>query len=290
MPELPEVETIVRGLNQKIKGKIIKAVEVLAPKLVKPANTKFVQELQDQKIGKISRRAKLIIITLAEAKLLLVHLKMTGQLIYQKKSGQLIVGGHSTPRGLENLPNKFTRIIFTFSDDSRLYYNDLRKFGWLKIISRSALEKLLNNEFGIEPLSPSFTLNRFREILKSRANQPLKKVLLDQKNIAGLGNIYADESCFFAGVKPMRQVKSLAPVEVKKLWQGIRRVLNQAIKHRGTSVDTYVDAAGQPGGHVPYLKVYGRAGARCQRSGCRGVIQKIKFIGRGTHYCNQCQI
>ena len=316
MPELPEVETITRDLDKKIKNKTIKSVQVKVAKLVKLPNTKFVQALKGQKIHRVSRRAKLIKIELSGKKVLLIHLKLTGQLvyrekngrrprakplskvervksrgqlIYREKNGKLTAGGHPAPHGLENLPNKFTHIIFTFKDSSHLFYNDLRKFGWMNLISKSEADKFLEQEFGIEPLSPEFTFHKFKELLKKKQSQPLKKALLDQKNITGIGNIYADESCFYARVKPTRKVKTLTEQEHKKLWQGIKRILKSAIKHRGTSSDTYVDASGKKGSHVPYLKVYGRTGEKCKRAGCKGVIKKIKFNGRGTHYCSRCQ-
>ncbi|NQU77362.1 hypothetical protein HQ544_01555, partial [Candidatus Falkowbacteria bacterium] len=162
MPELPEVETIVRDLNRKIRGKTIKSVEVKVSKLVKIPNTKFVHLVVGQKIRNISRRAKIICVNLGD-NFLLIHLKLTGQLIYREKSGRrsramsrdkLTAGGHAVPKGLENLPNKFTHIIFNFKDGSHLFYNDLRKFGWMNIVPASSVDEQLNKNFGPEPLSP----------------------------------------------------------------------------------------------------------------------------------------
>ena len=289
MPELPEVETIVRGLNRKIRNKTIKSVKVKVPKLIKSLNTKFVQALRGQKIVRVSRRAKLIKVELSNKKFLLVHLKMTGQLIFQGESGELTPGGHSTPKGLENLPNKFTHIIFTFTDSSQLFYNDLRKFGWMNILSPSAVKNLFKQEYGIEPLKRGFTFNKFKEILKNKSASLIKKVLMDQKSIAGIGNIYADESCFYAGIKPNRKIKTLTQKEIKKLWQGIKSILKSAIKLRGTSVSAYLDTDAKPGGYAFFLKVYSRAGKKCKRRNCNGVIKKIKLAGRGTHYCSKCQ-
>jgi formamidopyrimidine-DNA glycosylase len=289
MPELPEVETIVRGLNKKIRNKIIKSVEIRVPKLIKLPNTKFVHLVGNQKIIKVSRRAKLIKVKLSNKKVLLIHLKLTGQLIYSDKAGKLTAGGHLIPQGLENLPNKFTHIIFTFKDNSHLFYNDLRKFGWMDLISQLEIDAILTRKYGIEPLTSEFTLNRFKEILNEKKSQNIKKFLLDQENIAGLGNIYVDESCFYASIRPMRKVGSLSQEEIKKLWQGIRSILKSAIKHHGTSVNTYLDASGRPGGYVSRLKVYGRAGESCKRQDCSGVIKKIKLNSRGTHYCPECQ-
>lgn len=275
MPELPEVETITRDLNKKIKGKTINTVTVKVKKLIKTLNTKFEHLISGKKVRKVSRRAKIIKINLGDI-FLIIHLKLTGQLIFCEK-------------GQKDLPNKFTHIIFTFTDGSHLFYNDIRKFGWMNIVPASSVNELLNKDLGPEPLSPKFTLESFKKILKRKGSQPIKKIFLDQKNIAGIGNIYADEICFAAKVKPTRKAQTLAPKEVKSLWQGIRLVLKSAIKHRGTSSDTYVDANGQKGNHTSYLKVYGRQGQKCQRHGCPGTIKKIKFASRGTHFCSQCQ-
>jgi len=297
VPELPEVETIARDLDRKTKGKTIKKVQVKVSKLIKIPNTKFVQALMGKKVKGVSRRAKVIKVNLGDI-FLLIHLKLTGQLIYRNKSGRrsratprdkLTAGGHPVPRGLENLPNKFTHIIFTFTDGGHLFYNDLRKFGWMKIVKASEVDNLLNSEFGPEPLSPRFTQKEFQELLKKKGTSPIKRILLDQKNIAGIGNIYADEACFYAGVKPTRKAAKIGQKQVKKLYSGIRFVLKSSIKHRGTSTNNYVDANGRQGGHVRYLKVYGRKGQKCRRQGCSGIVKKIKFQSRGTHFCEECQ-
>ncbi|MBU4332446.1 bifunctional DNA-formamidopyrimidine glycosylase/DNA-(apurinic or apyrimidinic site) lyase [Patescibacteria group bacterium] len=288
MPELPEVETIARDLNKKIKGKKFKSVEVRGAKLVKLSIKQFQREVTSQKVKQVGRRAKLILIELDSNKVLLIHLKLTGQLIFRDKFGKLTAGGHPVPRGLVNLPNKFTHIIFKFSDGSHLFFNDLRKFGWMNIMSKSEVKSFLDSEFGIEPLNKGFTLEKFKQILAQKGRQNIKKVLMDQKNIAGIGNIYADEACFYAGIRPTRLVRTLKHEEIKKLEQGIKKILKAAVALRGTSVDTYVDASGRQGGYTSHLKVYGRGGERCKR--CGGTIKKIKLNGRGTHFCSECQL
>lgn len=287
MPELPEVETIAGDLNKKIKGKKFKSVEVKIAKLIKLPVNQFKREIVGKGVKQVSRRAKLLLVELDSDKILLIHLKLTGQLIYRDVGGKLTFGEQPIAGGLQELPNKFTHIIFEFIDDSQLYFNDLRKFGWMNIASQPQIESLLAAEFGVEPLSQKFTLDAFKQILTQKGSQKIKKVLTDQKNIAGIGNIYADESCFYAGVKPARLVRSLKTAEVKKLRQGIKKILTTAIVHRGTSAETYVDAFGRQGGYLPYLKVYGRAGEKCKR--CGAVIKKIKLNGRGTHFCPECQ-
>ncbi|MFH1170653.1 MAG: DNA-formamidopyrimidine glycosylase, partial [Candidatus Vogelbacteria bacterium] len=181
---------------------------------------------------------------------------------------------------------KHTRIIFNFADGGQLYFNDLRKFGWLKILSADHKTRL-ENRHGVEPLSPKFDLETFKTILKRHPNRRLKQTLLDQTLIAGLGNIYADESCFASRIKPARKIKTLSTPEIKKLYRAIKMILKLAIKKGGTSARDYVRSDGSLGNFVPHLKVYGRGGQPCKK--CRTLITKIKLAGRGTHFCPQCQ-
>src|SRR3989344_3047805 len=275
MPELPEVETLKRELAHVLPGKKIAAFE----------SAKFAHlNLVGKKISKVERRAKILIFKLQAppSKLpafLLIHLKLTGQLIFKNKN-QLIIGGHPAD------PTKHTRAIFTFSDGSQLFFNDLRKFGWLKVVGGADLAKIFSAT-GVEPLSPAFTLPVLRKILARHPKRNLKQFLLDQTLVAGLGNIYVDESCFAASVLPMRIVKSLTANEIEKLHRAIISVLKLATKHKGTSARNYVRADGSPGGFVPYLNVYGRGRQKCKV--CQTPIVKIKLAGRGTHYCPHCQ-
>ncbi len=272
MPELPEVETLRRELTNKIKGKIIKSIEVDTAKLINVSsrvlNQKINPPVSGQKIKSVRRRAKVLILELSNDYNLLIHLKLTGQ---------LVLGGR---------PNKFTHIIFNFTDGDKLFFNDLRKFGWLKLLDKKQLKKELA-DYGVEPLSKEFTLENFKIILSKRKNAKIKQVLLDQKLIAGIGNIYADESCFYAKIKPTRIIKTLKKEEIKKLHEGIKKILQLAIDKKGTSVDTYIQLDGSPGQMEKYLKVYGRGGEKCVR--CKNKIKKIKLNGRGTHFCEGCQ-
>ncbi|MDX9893311.1 MAG: DNA-formamidopyrimidine glycosylase [Patescibacteria group bacterium] len=286
MPELPEVETLKRDLKV-LQGKTIKAAKVNWPKMVKPLSpAKFCQGIKNLKITGVSRRAKVLILELSGSNFLLVHLKMTGQLIYQPKRGHLVVGGHPQVEGASALPNKYTRIIIYFKDGTVLYFNDLRKFGWLKLVDKKTKEKILA-DFGIEPLTVEFTLEEFKNILKRYPNRKIKQLLMDHKLIAGIGNIYADESCYYAKVLPGRIVKTLKPKEITDLHEGIKIILKLAIAKKGTSFRNYIKLNGRPGGMVKYLKVYGRGNQTCSQ--CGAMIKKIKLNGRGTHFCPQCQ-
>jgi formamidopyrimidine-DNA glycosylase len=286
MPELPEVETLKRGLIPLV-GKIIKSVKITWPKLVAPLlPEQFGRKMRGRDILAVSRRAKMIILELSGGNFLVVHLKMTGQLVFEPQPGKLILGGHPQKGGIENLPNKFTRATIIFTDGAKLYFNDQRKFGWLKLLSAADKEKLLAN-IGVEPLGNQFTLKKLTDILARYPKRKIKQILLDQTLIAGIGNIYADESCFSAKIKPTRLAGSLTTKEIKDLHQGIKKILQLSISKKGTSFSHYVNADAQPGGFVPYLKVYGRKNQKCWR--CGGTIKQIKVNGRGTHYCENCQ-
>ncbi len=285
MPELPEVETIKRDLNKKIRGKQIAEIITDTPKMFTPRFSLARKKLIGGKIKDVERRAKLLIIKINKDLFLLIHLKMTGQLVYSPKKGKIVVGGHPIT-GVRDLPNKFTHVSFYFKDDSVLYFNDVRKFGYMKLVDRGDLEKILE-DFGIEPLSGQFSLEKFKQILKKRKKSKIKQVLMDQKLLAGIGNIYADESLFAAGIRPMRRAGKISDKEAKKLYENIKKILKKAIERRGTSFSNYVDSEGKKGNFVPLLKVYGRGGEKCKK--CGHVLKKTKVGGRGTVYCSFCQ-
>ena len=293
MPELPEIETIKNDLKKKILKKKIKKVDLRLKKIVKSPAKNFAPDLEGNAFKDIKRRGKLLIFTLSRKnKYLTIHLRMTGQLIYQKGK-KIIAGGHSENgknetvlRLYNNLPNKHTRIIFHFGDRSKLFFNDLRQFGVAKIIDRKELEKILAG-FGAEPLERNFFPKIFRDLIKSKKGN-IKAFLLNQKNIAGIGNIYANEILFEARILPSRKIDSLKDKEIKKLYQAIKKILKKAIKYRGTSFNNYVDANGNKGDFLKLLKVYGREKEKCLR--CKkGIIKKTKIAGRGTVYCDKCQ-
>jgi formamidopyrimidine-DNA glycosylase len=290
MPELPEVQTIVSELDKIIKNKTIKTIEVRAAKLALPSAKILVSQLKNKKIHGVSRRGKMIIIDLGGDHNVLIHLRMTGQLVYQKpkdKNGRAgAISGGQTVANLGELPNKFSHIIIKFTDGSTLYFNDQRKFGWMKYVD-NARRELEKQKYGVEPFDREYRFDWFKAILKRYQNKKIKQLLLDQDKIAGIGNIYADESLFAAGILPTRLAGSLRRQEAKKIFEAIPRVLKLAIASGGTSADNYVRTDGSQGGMKKYLKVYGRTGEKCQR--CGGVVKKMKLGGRGTHFCMKCQ-
>ncbi len=285
MPELPEVETIKRGLNKVLKGKEISKVDILWDKTVQPDSVlKFKKIVEGRKVLNLERRAKIILLYLDNDISLAIHLKMTGQLIFVPKKGDLIFGGHPTSN--VQTPGPHTRLFFNFKDGTHLYFNDLRKFGWIKILDEK-LKNKIETELGIEPLSKTFAIAKLENIFKRYPNRTVKQILLDQALIAGIGNIYADETCFLAGLLPWRKAETLDKKKIEKIHEQIISVLNKSLKYGGTSARDYVRSDGIPGGFAPHLMVYGRKGETCKS--CKTLILKIKHASRGTHYCPKCQ-
>ncbi len=285
MPELPEVETIAIDLQDCLVDRIIQQVKVFDKKIVPQGMNVFSKLIVGKKIKHIGRRAKMLFFNFYDDSYLVVHFKMTGQLVYSS-GRRRFSGGHPIVNiGLE-LPNKFTRVIIFFKNDIRLFFNDVRRFGWMKILSADQFAAL-SARSGIEPLGSEFTFGNFLQILSHKKNSPVKQAIMDQKFLVGVGNIYADESLFAAKIKPFRQADQLSAEEARKLYCSIKRILTLAIKHRGTSFSDYVDAMGKRGNFLSLLKVYGRAGKTCKI--CGQIISKIKFRGRGTHWCADCQ-
>jgi len=286
MPELPEVETIRRDLQKKILNKKIVHLEILLKRTIKNDSKKFSQEILGDKFVDIDRIGKLLIFRLAKSKkLLLIHLKMTGQLIYCLRN-QIIGGGHSDKSEIQCLPNRHTRVSFEFSDKGKLYFNDLRTFGYLKLVDDNELE-IVKEKFGIEPMDKGFNFDFLKGVLKNRKTN-IKAILLNQNLISGIGNIYADEILFASRILPTRLANSLNDAEIKLIAKNSKIILEKAILNRGTTFNNYVDADGQKGNFSKLLKVYGRAGLKCKR--CDGVVKKMKVAGRGTHYCEKCQV
>ncbi len=285
MPELPEVETIRRDLQYAILGKGIRKVEALTGRCLKNDEKEFISVLEGNRFEQVRRRGKLLFFELAYGdKTLLIHLKMTGQLICQIPGG-LIVGGHPMAK-IDELPNQYTHIAIHFADESILYFNDIRTFGYLHLANEVQTATALS-KFGIEPLTLDFTWEAFENLFERRKTS-LKALLLNQQVIAGIGNIYADEICYRAKILPDRLVNMLTRPEKKRLFTACNTILEQAVAKRGTTFSNFVDASGKKGGYIDYLKVYGREGERCDRCG-DDYIQKTKLAGRGTHFCVSCQ-
>ncbi len=270
MPELPEVETIKRGLEKKIVGKTIADFDSDWHKAINKPLATYRRLVKGLKIKKVWRRAKMLGLDLSQGKKILFHLKMTGQLVYQGE------------------PNKFTHAIFTFSDKSKLFFNDVRKFGWVRLFKDDELEKVLEKmNLGPEPLESDFTVKYLKRVAVRRARTKVKQFIMDPQVVVGVGNIYSDEVCYYAKVRPDRLVKDLTDKEIKLIHKGIIKILTASIKAQGTTFSNYVNADGEAGAFVKQLKVYQRYGQKCYK--CKGKIVRMKISGRTSSYCPRCQ-
>jgi len=285
MPELPEVETVRVQLWKKLKGKTIKKVEILNPKSVNN-DQHFSEKITGLTIKNIDRIGKLLIFSFVDQPdlFMLGHLKMTGQFFVVNNKNIVVQGGHGTPHD-HTLPNRHTRVIITFNDDTVLYFNDQRIFGYLLLTDKSGKDNA-KKKFGPEPLSDKLDFETFFGRLM-RSQQNIKARLLDQTFLAGLGNIYVDETLFRAKILPTRPANTLNKGEVKKILSEAKKVLEEAIADGGTTFQTFKDSNGAKGNYTQKLRVFGRQGKPCLK--CKDIIQKTRVAGRGTHFCPNCQ-
>ena len=281
------METIKRGLEKSVVGKTISDFDCNWHKMINKDLKEYRKILKVLKITAVRRRAKMLILDLTKDWHFLIHLKMTGQLVYSDKV-KCVVGGHPIEQGYDCLPNKFTHATISFSDKSHLYFNDIRKFGWIRLFTTEQLAKQFEDmKLGTEPLSPEFTIKYLKEWIKKRPNNQLKKFLMDSSVVVGVGNIYSDEVCFYARVKPTRKVKDLTDKEIGLIYKGIKSILEASIKAQGTTFRDFRNADGEAGGYSKKLKVYGKYGQTCPI--CGGKIERIKMGGRSSSYCPKCQ-
>lgn len=287
MPELPEVETIRRGLDKLLPGLVIKSVESDWAKSFPNPEADIEQFLIGAEIANVRRRAKVLLIDLSSAYSLAIHLKMTGQLVF-KGDNQRFGAGHPNASLISALPDKSTRVVITFTSSSQLFFNDQRKFGWVRLLPTSAVEELaFFKKLGPEPLSSDFSAGVLKSRLERRGKSSIKAALLDQSVVAGIGNIYADESLWGAKLHPARLVKSLSNKDIAKLYQEIVYVLNLSLVKGGSTDKNYIDAEGRKGSYLLFARVFRREGQACPR--CGHIIEKIRVAGRGTHFCPFCQ-
>ena len=289
MPELPEVETIRRGLELGITSQTISAVEVLWEKSF-PVPVDLMQSIVvGSKITRLDRRAKVLLIHLDNGYSLMIHLKMTGQMVLQKSDGERFAGGHPTESMRDVLPDRSTKVIFDFGSGDKLFFNDFRKFGWIKLVETSEVEQdSLIARLGPEPLSDQFTISSLQIQLNRHKRAPIKPTILDQSTVSGVGNIYADESLHLAKIHPERLSGDLSASEVGRLHLAIRDIIGLGIDHGGTSFTSYVNALGGKGDYLDMARVFRKEGTPCRECGTE--ILKMKVAGRGTHYCPKCQV
>ncbi len=287
MPELPEVETIRRGLSRLVLDKPITKVVFDTPKSFPNSSAEVRRFLVGASVTTIERRAKVLILELSSGYSLITHLKMTGQLVYDGESIHF-GGGHPSTSLVDKLPDKTTRVILSFNDGSKLYFNDQRKFGWMKLWPTAAIkEQDFFKNLGPEPLADNFTWQMLRDSLSRRARSAIKPAIMDQHIIAGIGNIYADESLWSAKINPATPVGALKVRDYRNLHRSIREVLNLSLRKGGSTDRNYVDAEGRRGSYLEFASVFRRESQPCPR--CRKAIVKTRLAGRGTHYCPHCQ-
>jgi formamidopyrimidine-DNA glycosylase len=286
MPELPEVETVRRGLANLIIGKVISGEVHDTDKGFPNTSNDVKQFLIGASVTEIRRRAKVLMIDLSSGYSLLIHLKMTGQLVFV---GETRFGaGHPNDSLINDLPDKSTRVTLTFEDGTKLFFNDQRKFGWMRLLPTIEIPNIaFMQKVGPEPLSTDFTANDFIQRLARRPKTNIKAALLDQSVVAGIGNIYADESLWGAKIHPTRLVSSLTEQEKTLLYTEMRAVMNLAVEKGGSSNSTYVNAEGKKGSYMDFARVFRREGLECPR--CGTIIEKSRVAGRGTHTCPVCQ-
>ena len=261
MPELPEVETIRKGLDRLIKGKKIVQVEVLNEKTFAAPKDLIQKIVSGSEISSFDRFGKVLVWNLNNGYSLLFHLKMTGQVVVVEPNGERYAGGHPSESMANPLPDSTSRVVFTLEEGETVYYNDMRKFGWIKLEETADVARdPLVARMGPEPSGGDFTLEGFKAVLVRRGRAPIKAVILDQSTVAGVGNIYADESLHLARIHPARLAGSLRPAEVKRLHRAIKAIIAEGIEQGGTSFSKYVNALGGKGNYLDIARVFRRQG------------------------------
>ena len=318
MPELPEVETVRRGLAELLPGRVVARTVVFdSPKSFPNAPADVEQFLYGARVTAVRRRAKVLMIDLDTCYSLVVHLKMTGQLVFRQSSRYStrvfpkksrgprkvaqdfsadtareiddFAGGHPNDSLIGELPDRSTRVQIDFVDRSRLFFNDQRKFGWVKLLPTDEVKNLpFMQKVGPEPLDPQTRAEDFIQQIRRRQNSMIKPAFLDQAVIAGVGNIYADEALWAARIHPQTRVKHVADQQLNTLFTELRKILQLSIDQGGSTDKNYVDAEGRKGNYLTFAHVFRREGQACHRHPDQEII-KLKVGGRGTHICPICQ-
>ena len=287
MPELPEVETVKRGLEKLLIGHTFKRVTSDNPKSFPNAPADVDQFLIGAAVTNIRRRAKVLLIDLSSAYTLVIHLKMTGQIVYRGEDS--FGAGHPNDSLIGMLPDRSTHVEFWLNNNAKLYFNDQRKFGWVRLIPTVEVPNIdFMKKVGPEPLEDSFTAKDFVQRLQRRKGSTIKAAILDQTVLAGIGNIYADEGLWGAKIHPATRVRDVPLAKLKKLFSELQYVLRLSIEKGGSTDRNYVDAEGKRGSYIDFARVFRKEGTPCQRHPDQ-LIVKIKVASRGTHICPRCQ-
>lgn len=287
MPELPEVETVRLGLEKLLVGHTVLAETHDTDKGFPNSSSDVDQFLVGAEVIAVRRRAKVLLIDLSTDYTLVIHLKMTGQLVYRGK--EAFGAGHPNESLIGELPDRSTRVTFELDRGAELFFNDQRKFGWVRLLPTIEVPNInFMKKVGPEPLEDDFTPKLFIERIRKRANTSIKAALLDQTVLAGIGNIYADESLWGANIHPATRVKDVSDSKLKTLFTEIQYVLRLAIEKGGSTDKNYVNAEGKKGSYIDFARVFRREGMPCPRHPDK-LIEKSKVAGRGTHTCPKCQ-
>lgn len=313
MPELPEVETVRRGLANLLPGRtVLRSTTIDSPKSFPNAPSDVEQFLYEATIVGVRRRAKVLIIDLSSEYSLVVHLKMTGQLVFRgedrvqnleygirnlevkisetSESLTSFAGGHPNDSLVGKLPDRSTRVQIDFTDGSHLFFNDQRKFGWIKLVPTTMVEQMpFFQKVGPEPLDPKTKSEEFIQRVRRRSGSMIKPVILDQAVIAGVGNIYADECLWAAHIHPETRAGKLSDEQLNTLFIELVKILQLSIDQGGSTDRNYVDAEGRRGNYLKFANVFRREGQACHRHPDQEIL-KIRVAGRGTHICPVCQV
>ena len=313
MPELPEVETVRRGLANLLPDRTVsRATTIDSPKSFPNAPNDVEQFLYEATIVDVRRRAKVLVIDLSSEYSLVVHLKMTGQLVFRgedrvqnleygirnlevkisetSEPPTSFAGGHPNDSLVGKLPDRSTRVQIDFTDGSHLFFNDQRKFGWIKLVPTTMVEQMpFFQKVGPEPLDPKTKSEEFIQRVRRRSGSMIKPVILDQAVIAGVGNIYADECLWAAHIHPETRAGKLSDEQLNTLFIELVKILQLSIDQGGSTDRNYVDAEGRKGNYLKFANVFRREGQACHRHPDQEIL-KIRVAGRGTHICPVCQV
>ena len=288
MPELPEVEVVKRSLINKTQNLIVKAVKINDGRLRYKIDRKKIKKIIGLKFKKISRRSKYLLFFFNKDIVMLVHLGMTGKFFFVNNNRRKYKTSFYYDIN-EEKDKKHDHIIFDLSNNQKLIYNDIRKFGFIKFIKPANLNHNLHLKYlGPEPLSAKFNIEYFKNYIKGK-ERTIKNILMDQKFISGLGNIYVNEILFSSGVRPTKKIKKLTDVEIHKIIKFSKKIISKAIVLGGSSIKDFSSSSGKKGSFQQHFSVYSKKGKKCIKKNCNGIIKKIVISNRSTFYCNKCQ-
>ena len=288
MPELPEVEVVKKSLINKMENLIVKAIKIKDGRLRYKINRQKIKNIVGLRFKKISRRSKYLLFFFNKNIVMLVHFGMTGKFFFinNKKTKYKTSFYYDLN---ENKDKKYDRLIFDLSNNQKLIYNDVRKFGFIKIFKRENLNKISHiKDLGPEPLSIKFNFSYFKKNILNR-NRTIKDILMDQKFVSGLGNIYVNEILFYSGISPIKKVNNLSNIEIKKIVRFTKKVISKAIILGGSSIKNFSSSSGKRGSFQQYFNVYGKKGEKCSNNKCKNNIIKIILANRASYYCPKCQ-